>query len=101
MIGSYADEVLSRGPLKKMMYYLKYDGSDTTRKEEASEALACYNELTTVGQKQEFLANFFHEERGNGGKNLKFVVEMYKSIQATQDTEIAATETFLYRRYPM
>ena len=78
-----------------MMYHLNYKGDNAEKQGDAAEAKEIYYSLSTASQKNDFLSSFFLD--GQGGKNLKFAMTLHKSMSADSKTEVAVTETFLYR----
>ena len=75
------------------------DTQESELKDDRRAALHIYQGLTTRAQKKHFMEGFFDPEKGAGGKNMKSVVQMKQYLEATNTTEVAATESWLSRPY--
>jgi len=80
-----------------MMSQLHSQGKDQEKNADRQGALAVYNGLTSTSQKQAFIADFFSEEKGKAGKNVKCMVEWSQKIVIEQEAKVEATEIFFAR----
>jgi hypothetical protein len=88
-----------RKMMNKMVGTLKYMGSTLTDEEktEKTAAMDIYTKLTTPQQRHSFCLDFFSPSGGAGGKNLKALLTLQRSISAKDDTEISSTSDYITR----
>ena len=82
-----------------MLGNLKYVGSKHTEEEakDKSAALKIYQDFTQPDQRAEFVQQFFDPKVGNGGKNVKALVVLRRTITAEGETQVSCVADFLTR----
>ena len=81
-----------------MMGQLNYTGQDSERAVDAATSLEIYRGLNKK-EKNMFLQDFFLEEKGKGGKNMKFMTNWTQQVTITNEANVSATQNWMSRQY--
>ncbi len=81
-----------------MMGQLNYTGQDSERAVDAATSLEIYRGLNKK-EKNMFLQDFFLEEKGKGGKNMKFMTTWTQQVTITNEANVSATQNWMSRQY--
>ena len=72
-------------------------GASEEMNKDRAAALEVYKQLTYPEQKKEFVADFFAEEKGKGGRNIKCMVEWVSKVTVKQDITTTSVEDYMTR----
>ena len=88
--------------ISKMLGVLKYNantGKNPEKSDAASKALVVYNSLVSTADRAQFVTDFENNGSGKNAGSFKFAMTFKKSLEATKEEQISATENW-FTRHP-